>query len=400
MTTPPPPPDAETHIIAPDAPPPPGAPPVGGPDDYEPEPSRGLGWGMLLGALLLIAIAAVIAAVYFLTRDNGNATTTTTTTAATTTAPVIASSKVFVPDVTGLKQDEAASRLGAAHLVPVVEFKPTKKPSGLVVSQDPKAAKRVNKGTNVTIVVDRGAPSVPIPDVTGLKTADAGKRLTDAGFKPQTTEVTAADKTPGTVVSQAPAAGTQGKKGSVVTLSIAKAPPGATTSATTTSATTTQATTTTAATTSATTTSATPPPAKPTTATVPDLSGMDLQAASQALAGANLLASVQYVPAQDPLETVEDQSPAANATAPARSHVTVNVSTGPGNKPQKTVPNAVGQTLDQSVSTMNGAGLRLIFVKVPVTTRAQVGKIVEQTPKAGQTAPQNAQVLVYLGVLK
>src|SRR4051812_36143664 len=113
MTTPPPP-DAETRIVPPNAAPPPaGPPPVGGPEDYEPEPARGLGWGMLLGALLLIAIAGVIAAVYFLTRDNGGDTVTTTTVPVTTTAPAVApgAAKVFVPDVTGLKQADAAGRL-------------------------------------------------------------------------------------------------------------------------------------------------------------------------------------------------------------------------------------------------------------------------------------------------
>jgi beta-lactam-binding protein with PASTA domain len=64
------------------------------------------------------------------------------------------------------------------------------------------------------------------------------------------------------------------------------------------------------------------------------------------------------------------------------------------------VPDATGQTLDQAVSTLNAAGLRLIFVKLPVATRAQVGKVVEQTPAAGKTAPKNAQVLVYLGVTR
>jgi beta-lactam-binding protein with PASTA domain len=37
---------------------------------------------------------------------------------------------------------------------------------------------------------------------------------------------------------------------------------------------------------------------------------------------------------------------------------------------------------------------------VPVTDRTQAGKVVEQTPAAGQTAPQNAQVLIYLGAFK
>jgi beta-lactam-binding protein with PASTA domain len=386
------PPDAETNVLPPQ--PPPGGPPA--PEDYEPSPARGLGWGMLLGALVLVAVAGAIAAVYFITRDDGNDGAQTTTAQTTTVAPV-AAAKIFVPDVKGLKQDEAAQRLGAAHLVPVVEYKPTKKPTGLVVTQDPAPAKRVKRGTSVTIVVDRGAPSVAIPDVTGLKVADAGKRLADAKLKAQTTEVTAADKPAGTVVSQAPAAGEKVKQGSVVTLSIAKAPPASTTTATTTTtaATTTTATTTSATRTQTTKTTAPPPPAN---ATVPDLSG-NLQAASQALSEADLLASVQYVPSQDTLGTVVQQSPAANATVKARSHVTVNVSSGPGNKPAMTVPDTTGQTLDQAVSTLNGAGLRLIFVKVAVTTRSSVGKVVEQTPKAGSTAPKNAQVLVYLGVL-
>jgi beta-lactam-binding protein with PASTA domain len=125
-----------------------------------------------------------------------------------------------------------------------------------------------------------------------------------------------------------------------------------------------------------------------------------VQAASQALIGANLLATISYVPGTDPLGTVISQAPAAGGTAKARSHVTVNASSGPNAKEQATVPDAVGQELQQAVSTMNGAGLRLIFVKVPVTTRASVGKVVEQTPLAGKTAPKNAQVLVYLGVLR
>ena len=62
------------------------------------------------------------------------------------------------------------------------------------------------------------------------------------------------------------------------------------------------------------------------------------------------------------------------------------------------MPDTVGQALQQAVATLNDAGLRLIFVKVPVTTQASIGKVVEQTPAAGKQAPKNAQVLVYLGV--
>ena len=46
---------------------------------------------------------------------------------------------------------------------------------------------------------------------------------------------------------------------------------------------------------------------------------------------------------------------------------------------------------------MNGAHLRLIYVKFPVTSQTQAGKVVQQSPLAARTAPENAQVLVYLG---
>src|SRR3954462_983882 len=103
VSTPLPPDDAETRIVSP--PPavgPPGGPvdpPGTAPDDYEPEPSRGLGWGMLLGVLVLVAVAAAIAAVYFATRDDDKNSTTTAPT--TTTQPTATTaSTVFVPDVT------------------------------------------------------------------------------------------------------------------------------------------------------------------------------------------------------------------------------------------------------------------------------------------------------------
>jgi beta-lactam-binding protein with PASTA domain len=85
---------------------------------------------------------------------------------------------------------------------------------------------------------------------------------------------------------------------------------------------------------------------------------------------------------------------------PYHSHVQINVSKGPNAKADVTVPNAVGQTLDQAVSTMNAANLRLIYVKFPVTSQSQSGKIVQQSPLSGGKAPENAQVLVYLGALQ
>jgi hypothetical protein len=49
---------------------------------------------------------------------------------------------------------------------------------------------------------------------------------------------------------------------------------------------------------------------------------------------------------------------------------------------------------------MQAGHLRLIYLRYPVTSRAQAGEIVQQSPVGGSKAPQNAQVLVYLGAFK
>ena len=155
VTTPLPPDDAETRVSTARR----GAAAARGPDDLEPQPVARLGWGMLLGDPRPVAVAAAIAAVYFATRggDDSNAAQTTTSTRPRRRRrdlgrrPATAG-KVFVPDVTGLKQDKAVARLGAAHLVPVIEFKPTKKPSGLVVCAGPEGGEdSVERGANVTL---------------------------------------------------------------------------------------------------------------------------------------------------------------------------------------------------------------------------------------------------------
>ena len=141
------------------------------------------------------------------------------------------------------------------------------------------------------------------------------------------------------------------------------------------------------------------PPA-PKNATVPDLSGMSEQAAVNAANQAGILPSLFFVPGTDPLGTVEQQAKPSGTVVAYHSHVQLNISKGPNATTDVTVPNAIGQTLTQAVSTMNGAKLRLIYVKFPVTVRAQAGKIVQQSPLAGGRAPQNAQVLVFLAAFK
>ena len=166
-----------------------------------------------------------------------------------------------------------------------------------------------------------------------------------------------------------------------------------------TTATSTSSTSTTARTTTAQTTTPAPPPA-PTSATVPDVGGLTEQAAASAFNDANVLASLAFVPSSDTLGTVEQQAKPAGTTVPYHAHVQVNISKGPNAATDEPVPNTIGQTLSQAVATLNAAQLRLIYVKLPITSRSQAGKIVQQSPLPGGRAPQNAQILVFLGAFR
>ena len=80
-----------------------------------------------------------------------------------------------------------------------------------------------------------------------------------------------------------------------------------------------------------------------------------------------------------------------------RPQVTINVSSGPGQNPQETVPNVVGKRIPQALPALHAAGLRLIVLKARVSDKSQAGVIVLQTPLPGKQTPKNAQVLVYYG---
>jgi beta-lactam-binding protein with PASTA domain len=246
-------------------------------------------------------------------------------------------------------------------------------------------------GTSTVVLTRPGGRSIrpgtpmlaAVPAVVGEQEAAAAQALRTAGFT--VTAVTVPSEAPkGAVVAQHPAAAANARHGSTVRVNVSA---GSSAAATTTARATTTAPTTTA-------------PARPATAAVPDVTSDALQPGVQQLATAGFRISLQYVPSTDPLGTVVAQSPRSGASAPTGSHVTVNAAAGPGRKPQETVPTLTGGSLPHAVSTANGAHLRLIYVKRTVTDHAQAGVVVDQSPAAGAHAPQNAQVLAYLGAYK
>jgi PASTA domain len=130
-------------------------------------------------------------------------------------------------------------------------------------------------------------------------------------------------------------------------------------------------------------------------ATVPNVSG-DLQSALQAVRNAGFSATVHYVPSAEPRGTVVAQSPTGGSTAPTSAQVTINVSSGQHTEGVN-VPSTLGMTIPQAVSTVQSAGLHLVMLRRAVTDQSEAGKVVAQTPAAGQQAPKNSRIVVYMG---
>ncbi len=131
-----------------------------------------------------------------------------------------------VPDVTGEPAAQATSKLKAAGFRPTSETQSSSTvASGRVIATDPPAETVVRAGGSVTLIVSGGPAPVAAPDVVGQSRAAAEATLSNAGLAVGTvTQQTTSGQSPGTVLAQSPAAGTQLSANSKVELTVAQAP--------------------------------------------------------------------------------------------------------------------------------------------------------------------------------
>jgi penicillin-binding protein 1A len=140
-------------------------------------------------------------------------------------APAPASGKV--PNVVGMKQEEAVQTLRDSFWTPKVVLEASTEPEGTVFQQEPKGGTSARLGSIVTIHVSNGnAPKLVVPDVVGKAQAVATAALKDAGFAVNVVEQIVCDKSQdGVVLSQTPAAGAKRDPGATVTIVVGKFEP-------------------------------------------------------------------------------------------------------------------------------------------------------------------------------
>jgi beta-lactam-binding protein with PASTA domain len=393
-----------------------------------PVPPERTWWPWLL--LLLLLVVAGLIAWWLLSRGND---------------------KTTVPDVIGLKQQVAETRIHDANLKVLTAQGFSERPVGVVFKQAPGAGTQLDEEQTVTITISNGPERKAIPDVRGQTEEAAVKQLTDAGFVPAVTRVPST-KQKGMVVDQDPLPGVTALKGSTVHVRVsngqkpvvvpavvglhqnaavqrltalalvpqiqnaastrpqgivfAQKPPagkevdrgskvtinvstGSSGGTTTTTTTATTTTTTTATTTTTTTASA----------RVPNVHGLAVTAGLRRLNIRRLLPTVHYVSGSERAGIIVAQSPASGAMLKPGSRVRLDVSTGPSPAAPASVPTVVNKAQSTAATTIRDAGFKVVVLFRPTTNAGKDGLVLEQQPVAGTSIATGLHVALFVGRL-
>jgi len=132
--------------------------------------------------------------------------------------------EIIVPSVIGLVEKEAVAAIKKAGLNPVISYAYSSAVvSGVVFMQSPKAGATVQPGSPVSITISKGpSPQSVVPDVVGMREADAYRTLSNAGFACKVVYAPSDPSLAGWVISQFPGGGASASPGSQVIITVGK----------------------------------------------------------------------------------------------------------------------------------------------------------------------------------
>ncbi len=127
-------------------------------------------------------------------------------------------------DVLGLTYEEAQKQLNAIGLGIKEEGTASSDEyeAGRILQQSVDKGERVELHTTITVITSSGRGSIEVPTVTGSTAENAESTLTTEGFLVSKEYEYSDTISQGTVISQNPAAGSLGKKGDTITLTISQ----------------------------------------------------------------------------------------------------------------------------------------------------------------------------------
>ncbi|MFI7497270.1 Stk1 family PASTA domain-containing Ser/Thr kinase [Streptomyces sp. NPDC049687] len=259
-----------------------------------------------------------------------------------------------VPAVLTQTRAKAEKRLEAAGLeVGKVEhaYSDTVK-RGTVISTDPGPGERIRKHDSVTLTVSDGPQTVKVPDVTGSRLDKAKELLESDGLEPGlVTKEFSDDVVKGFVIGTTPAAGTERRAGSAVSIVVSQGSP----------------------------------------IDVPDVTGEDLDDAKAELeeAGLKVEVAAEQVNSEFDKGQVAAQTPEADSRAADGDTVTLTLSKGPE---MVEVPDVVGDSVDDAKESLEAAGFE---VKEDRGLLGLFGDTVKkQSVEGGESAPKGSTITI------
>jgi beta-lactam-binding protein with PASTA domain len=302
-------------------------------EEHVPPPPPPRIWPWLL--LLLLLVVGGLVAYFLLTRSDD---------------------KTTMPNVIGLREDQARARLAEAQLEADVDRRPSRRPRGIVFAQVPGAGAQLDEGERVEILVSSQLARVPVPSVEDLSAAQARQRLEAAGFEVSVRRVFAGAPK-GRVIEQDPRGGDRAPRGSTVELIVSKGR---------------------------------------NLNRVPDVIGLSEQEAVEALRAREFDVRIFDVPSPDPTGTVVAQVPRGGVLAPPDARVRINVSGGEGtgapSERRVEVPSVIGLQQTAALRRLRAAGLEG-EVRFGRSSQPR-GRVLRQEPPAGSAVDQGSVVVI------
>ena len=222
---------------------------------------------------------------------------------------------------------------------------------GLVLSQDPQPGGRVLSGGTITVVLSKGPERHTIPRLAGQDAGDAARRLGGWHLTVHQKRAYSSSVDTGDVISVRPGPGTVVRPGAAVTLTVSKGPA---------------------------------------PATVPDLTGMDEDDASDELSEMQLDVKVVQKPSEQVDEgQVISQRPKAGTGVELGATVTIVVSTGP---PKVAVPDVTGKKYGAAKKKLEKEGFQVRGLGIV----RDGGTVRTQTPGGGSSAPKGSTITLWV----
>ena len=263
---------------------------------------------------------------------------------------------VTVRGVIGFTEAKARQALTDQGFTVTTTKEPNQKPVGTVFDQNPQEGEFKKTGTAVTIFVSDGAGTVKVPKVEGLDKDTATSLLLKRGFVVTPVPELSETVKSGTVIRTDPPAGKKLEPGSNVNLIVSAGPA--------------------------------PIP-------VPDVTGLDQSDATQKLVAVGFRVSKTTEPSRSvALNRVIRTQPGPGQAEPKDSTITIVVSSGTKQSP---IPDVVGKNQSDAVAALDAAGFKA-NVSQAVSTSANIGKVISQSPGAGTTADDGSAVTITVGI--